>query len=140
MDPKGRRSELQERPRRKLRPPAARTIRRAAAASIALRLAFGAVAAGHVPTFGTDAAPLFARWCVACHGPRQAHGGLRLDSYVGVLRGGDAGPAITPRAPDDSLLIAKIERRHAPAMPPKRRLPPQDVARLRAWIAAGAPR
>jgi len=90
-------------------------------------------------SFARDVAPVFDRWCVSCHGAREAHAALRLDSLGGVMRGGDAGPVLIPGNPDESLLAAKIERRHRPSMPPRRRMPAPAVALIRAWIAAGAP-
>jgi mono/diheme cytochrome c family protein len=92
------------------------------------------------PSFGGDVAPLLDRWCSSCHGPRHHHGGLRLDSYEAVLGGGDSGPAVIAGDAAGSLLVAKIERRDRPAMPPKRRLPQPAIAAIRAWIAAGAAR
>jgi hypothetical protein len=85
-----------------------------------------------------DVAPLLTRRCVPCHGSDEAEGGLRLDSIEGLMRGGDAGPAVIPKDPDASLLVAKIERRHRPSMPPRRKLPASAIALIRAWIAAGA--
>jgi hypothetical protein len=90
-------------------------------------------------SFARDVAPIFDRWCVSCHGGREAHAALRLDSLDGVMRGGDAGPAVIAGNPDDSLLAAKIEHRHRPSMPPRRRIPAPAIALIRAWIAAGAP-
>jgi len=92
-----------------------------------------------IPSFARDVAPVLDRWCVRCHGRTEPQGGLRLDSYLLLMRGGDTAPAVTPGNPADSLLVAKIERRDRPAMPPRRSLPAPLVARLRAWIAAGAP-
>jgi hypothetical protein len=91
------------------------------------------------PTFTRDVAPLLATWCVSCHGPRHHHENLRLDDYAALLRGSDSGPVIEPGRAARSLLIAKIERRDRPPMPPRRRLPRAAIARLRAWIDAGAP-
>jgi cytochrome c len=90
------------------------------------------------PSFARDVAPVLARWCTACHGPRHPQGGLRLDSYAAALGGGDSGPSVVAGDPDESLLVAKIERRDRPAMPPRRTLPKTAAATLRAWIAAGA--
>ncbi|HLK93394.1 MAG TPA: c-type cytochrome domain-containing protein [Polyangia bacterium] len=96
--------------------------------------------APHPLTYAEDVAPLLDRWCVPCHSGPEADGGLWLDSLDGVLRGGDSGPVVVPSAPAASLLVAKIERRHRPSMPPRRRLPAAQIAILRGWIAAGAPR
>jgi hypothetical protein len=90
------------------------------------------------PSFARDVAPIVGRWCTSCHGPRHQQGGLRLDSYAAALGGGDSGPAVIAGDPDSSLIVAKVERRDRPAMPPRRKLAPPAVAVIRAWIAAGA--
>jgi hypothetical protein len=90
------------------------------------------------PSFSDEVAPVLERWCVRCHGAREQQGGLRLDDYAALIRGGDSGPAVVPGHPEASLLVAKIERRDRPPMPPRRHLPRASVALLRAWIAAGA--
>jgi mono/diheme cytochrome c family protein len=90
------------------------------------------------PSFARDIAPTFARWCVGCHGPREQQASLRLDSYEAVLAGGDSGPPVLAGDPAASLLVAKIERRDRPAMPPRKRLPKAAVTAIRAWIGAGA--
>ncbi len=89
-------------------------------------------------SFARDVAPILEHWCVACHGAREAHAELRLDSLAAVMRGGDTGPVVVPGNPADSLLLAKIEHRHRPTMPPRRRMPAPAIALIRAWIAAGA--
>ena len=136
MDPKGAGSELQE-------------SRGAAPLLLGLTLislsALGpdATAAGAPPAepvgYAHDVAPLLRRWCVNCHAGASPHGGLWLDSYAGLMRGGDTGPVVIPGDVEGSLLLAKVERRHRPAMPPRRKLPPAAVRLIRAWIAAGAP-
>ena len=141
MDPKGAGSELQE------SGPGAPLLRRLLSSAVGpvtvaltLLAAAGAPAAeAPRPSFARDVAPVFDRWCVGCHGPAQAHAGLRLDSYTGLMRGGEEGPPVVPGDPRSSFLMAKIERRHRPPMPPRRPLPAAAVARVRAWIAAGAP-
>jgi mono/diheme cytochrome c family protein len=89
-------------------------------------------------TFEATVAAVFHRHCVRCHGPREQSGGLRLDTYENVLRGGEEGPAIIPGDPNASLLFQKIERRDDPPMPPKKALPAREVAKIRAWLQAGA--
>ena len=101
-----------------------------------------ALAAGIVPappTFARDVAPVLDRWCVRCHGPRAQGGGLRLDGYTALMRGGDSGPPVIAGDAAGSLLVAKVERRDRPPMPPRASLPRPLVSRLRAWIDAGAP-
>lgn len=126
---------------------AAPLLPRLSAALALAGLAFGpgrpAGAAGDSPAeppgYARDVGPLLDRSCVPCHAGREPDGGLRLDSYAGLMRGGDTGPVVIPRDPDGSLLVAKIERRHRPAMPPRRKLPAGTIRLIRAWIAAGAP-
>ena len=89
------------------------------------------------PGYDRDIRPLLSRHCENCHGEREQHGGLRLDSYNSVIRGGDSGPVVVAGAPDASLLVAKVEHRDRPFMPPRKRLPKAVIARLRAWIATG---
>jgi mono/diheme cytochrome c family protein len=90
------------------------------------------------PSFGQDVAPILNRWCVSCHGEREAQSGLRLDSYDAALKGGDDGPVIVPGDPGASQLLAQIERRTRPPMPPKKHLPRAPAAVIRTWITSGA--
>ncbi len=127
-----------------------RSLLAALCSGAALAFAPAAFAAGAVPSptprfrplasssFARDVAPIFARWCEGCHGARKAHRNLRLDSYEGILRGGDSGPAVVAGDPDSSPLLARIDRRERPAMPPRKRLPRPGVHVVRAWILAGA--
>lgn len=90
------------------------------------------------PSFARDVAPILNRWCVSCHGPEEDQGGLRLDSYEATLKGGDDGPVLVAGDPKNSQLVAQIERRVRPPMPPKKRLPRDPTATIRAWILSGA--
>ena len=112
-----------------------------AAASSGAALGPGVVAGAQPPPppgFARDVAPILDRWCVSCHGEKEAEGGLRLDSYEAALKGGDDGPVIAPGDPGNSQLLAQIERRARPPMPPKKRLPRDPIATIRAWIVSGA--
>ncbi len=54
--------------------------------------------------FARDIAPIFAKHCLACHGPEKQQGGLRLDIRDDALAGGDSGRAIEPKSGTASLL------------------------------------
>ena len=91
-----------------------------------------------------DVLPIFQVRCVTCHGKREQRGGLDLRTVASRLKGGKSGPAIIPGDPDNSLIIRRIVSGEMP--PAKEQLersvrPPteNEVARLKAWIAAGAP-
>ena len=90
------------------------------------------------PGFAKDVAPIFDKWCVSCHGEKEAEGGLRLDSYEALLKGSDDGPVIVPGDPEQSQLLGQMERRIRPVMPPKKRLSRDVVSVIRAWIVSGA--
>ena len=89
--------------------------------------------------FERDIQPLLAR-CVQCHGPGKG-AGLRLDGRAAALAELDSGAhAIVPGKPEESELLRRIADASAEGrMPPKgEMLPAAAVAKLRAWIAAGA--
>src|SRR4029079_7325868 len=73
-------------------------------------------------------------------GPTKASGGLRLDSREALFKGGNSGRVIVPGDVEQSLLAKAIKHDEYELlqMPPKKALPPQVVADLHAWIAAGA--
>jgi len=90
------------------------------------------------PRFDDGVAAVFRRRCVRCHGAEDPGADLRLDSYDGVMRGGEQGPSVIGGDTTNSLLYQKVTRRSRPAMPPKSRLSPQDLEIIRAWIDGGA--
>jgi WD40 repeat protein/mono/diheme cytochrome c family protein len=88
---------------------------------------------------------IFQRECVECHASQDPEGGLVMESYADLMKGGKAGPAITPGNASDSLLVKFLEGRSDRKgknqfMPPGKRehLPPKEIALIRAWIDAGA--
>jgi mono/diheme cytochrome c family protein len=88
-----------------------------------------------------DARSLLGQRCVACHGPSQQQGGLRLDRKADALKGGHSGAVIRPGKSADSLLL-----RYVAGLDPKIVMPPSgerlsaaQVSLLRTWINQGAP-
>ena len=75
--------------------------------------------------------------CYSCHAESQS-GGLRLDSYSSILKGGGRGRVIVPGDPDTSILINAIRREGKLKMPPRHALEASEVADLVAWVKAGA--
>jgi cytochrome c553/mono/diheme cytochrome c family protein len=113
----------------------------------ALPLAALGTAAPEVAGSSLDAADFFERevrpvlvdHCQACHGAKEAKGGLRLLERVDALKGGERGPALVPGKPEASLLIRALEHTGPVRMPPAGKLPGAQIARLRQWVAMGAP-
>lgn len=82
--------------------------------------------------------PLLAEKCFSCH-TQTKMGGLEMSSREALLRGGQSGPALEPRAPDRSLLIRAVsytdERLR---MPPTGQLPAEQIKILTKWVEDGA--
>ena len=86
--------------------------------------------------------PIFDANCVSCHGESKTSGGLRLDSYDQLMRGGKDGAAIVPGNPDQSLLLNRVTlpASHKNFMPAEGKPPlrAEEIAWIRAWIQQGA--
>ena len=91
--------------------------------------------------FEKQVRPILVARCLECHSGKSAkiQGGLRLDSRAAALQGGDTGPAVVPGKPKESLLIDAINYGELYQMPPKGKLPADEVAVLTKWIEHGAP-
>jgi len=85
--------------------------------------------------------PLLREKCFACHGGLEQKARLRLDTAALMKKGGKRGPAILPGNPDKSLLIERVTAKYeTERMPPEGPpLSPGQIAKLKAWIAQGAP-
>ena len=86
--------------------------------------------------------PLLDSHCVSCHGADKVQGGLRLDTYEGLLRGGKSGLAVVPNQPEKSMMLTRVTLpptdKHF--MPAEGRTPlsPSEIAFIRAWVQQGA--
>ncbi len=95
--------------------------------------------------FETKIRPLLANNCFACHSQKaksngKLKAGLFLDSYNGLINGGDSGSIISPGKPDQSRIVeAVLYKNEDMAMPPKGKLPEDQIELMRQWIEMGAP-
>lgn len=87
--------------------------------------------------------PLIDKYCVSCHGPDKAKGGLKMHTVADLVKGGDSGTIIEPSGAKESLLGKRLalpleDEDH---MPPegKPQLTPDQLAILNWWLDAGAP-
>jgi uncharacterized membrane protein/mono/diheme cytochrome c family protein len=105
-------------------------------------LAPSAVAAHPDSFFARHIYPVLDTKCVACHGTNKEQGGLRLDSYESLMAGGKDGAVIAPRNPDGSVLLKKVTLPPSDPhfMPAEGRTPltPDEIAKIHAWVLAGA--
>jgi uncharacterized membrane protein/mono/diheme cytochrome c family protein len=86
--------------------------------------------------------PILDANCVACHGEAKTKGGLRMDSYELLMKGGHDGPVIVAGQPEKSLLLQRITLPpdHKQFMPAEGKPPlrAEEIAWIRAWIQQGA--
>ena len=93
-----------------------------------------------VPDFERDVSPILTTRCVSCHGPDEQESFLRLDTYAELRKGGLSGEVIVPGNGSGSLIVQHVTGALQPRMPDgKPPLPSDEIARLTAWIDAGAP-
>ncbi len=94
--------------------------------------------------FADAVGPILRDRCASCHGPAKGNGGLRLDSWELLSKGGKHGPVIKPGDLAASPLVLRIDlpsdaKEH---MPPrgKPQLSDDELTVLEWWVGAGAPR
>jgi uncharacterized membrane protein/mono/diheme cytochrome c family protein len=86
--------------------------------------------------------PIFDSNCATCHGAAKSNGGLRLDSFDAVMKGGKDGAVIIAGDPEKSLLLQRVTlpTDHKQFMPAEGRPPlrPEEITWIKAWIQQGA--
>jgi hypothetical protein len=89
-------------------------------------------------SFVAQVAPIFVQHCLDCHG-KDAKGGLRLDTFVGMERGGKSGPLLIIGEAENSLLIARLTAPGAARMPKGGEpLSEMECMTIAEWITRGA--
>ena len=86
--------------------------------------------------------PILDENCVACHSAAKMKGGLRVDTYQMLMKGGKDGPVIVPGESGKSMLIERITLppSHKQFMPAEGKPPlkPEEIAWIKAWVEQGA--
>lgn len=113
-------------------------MQRALPTCLMLLIASSPLAAADPLTFEHHVRPILKAYCLDCHGGgEKPAGGLDLRLKRFALAGGKNGPALVAKDPANSLLL---ERMKAGEMPPgEKKVPPEQIAMIEKWIAAGAP-
>lgn len=92
-------------------------------------------------SFATQIAPILLEHCSGCHiDAPQVRGGLRMDTFALLMRGGADGPIVQAGDPDSSSLVRRLRGEDEPRMPAGR--PPlsdQQIALIAQWIEEQAP-
>lgn len=89
--------------------------------------------------------PILRANCQACHNAQKSEGGLNLESFALLSKGGDSGSSIAVGKSAESELMKRILATDDSAMPPSnnsvgaKRLTAEETALVAAWIDAGAP-
>jgi hypothetical protein len=98
----------------------------------------------HAEAFAHVVQPIFQDRCVSCHGAAKTNGGLRLDSWDFLVKGGKHGPVFKSGDLAKSDLVRRIGlptdvKEHMPTKG-KPQLVDDDLTLLEWWVGAGAPR
>ncbi|HUG20591.1 MAG TPA: c-type cytochrome domain-containing protein [Planctomycetaceae bacterium] len=96
----------------------------------------GMIAHGKLISFAEKVAPIFAERCLACHNARTAKGRYNMESFSGIVKGGESGAALEIGDADASTLFAMVEDGSMPqdADP----LTAEQLADIKKWINTGA--
>ena len=92
--------------------------------------------------FESKIRPVLVKHCYECHSTEsgKTRGGLKVDSWEALERGGDSGPAVVAKSLNESELYqALLYHDDGVQMPPKGKLPQATIDDFRQWILMGAP-
>ncbi len=92
-------------------------------------------------SFSRNILPIFSVNCAisGCHDDSSAAGGLRLNSYDTVMRGGRNGSVIHPYDASTSTLVKRLKGTETPRMPMDRAtLSTNDQGLIQNWVNGGA--
>lgn len=113
-----------------------------ALASLALLVALpcGAARAADEIDYDRDVLPILQTYCISCHAADDPQGGLVMEAFQPLLRGGDSGAVLTPGAASSSRLWLMAAGKLEPVMPPDGAKGPSadELETLAAWIDQGA--
>lgn len=91
-------------------------------------------------SFTKQVAPLINDKCVGCHGESAQSGGLRLDTFANWKKGSKTGPLLTPRSPQQSLILYRLAPPDVNLRMPKddAGLTKEQISLIAKWVAEGA--
>lgn len=92
-------------------------------------------------SFRAEIAPLLINNCLACHGPKKAEGGYRVDSYERLLSEGDSGSAgVTGKNIEESELFRRLVSEDKDERMPLESEPltAEQIDLVKRWIVEGA--
>jgi mono/diheme cytochrome c family protein len=109
---------------------------------LAICLLFGVSAFAQAPAdvefFDKEVRPLLRTNCQGCHSVNGLNSGLALDSKEAILKGGNRGPAAAS-GDAASLILQAVRHEGGLKMPPGKKLPAEQIAKLEEWVKRGLP-
>lgn len=89
--------------------------------------------------FSRDIAPILVGNCIECHNPDRRRGKFDLTTFEKLMTGTNDHKVIVPGKPEESHLVLHLKGDEDPKMPPgNRELAMEAVAKIEAWVKAGA--
>jgi len=93
---------------------------------------------GETVSFSRDIAPWFTNLCLNCHNARRRSGGLSLESFFDLMKGGDSGEVILPGDMENSRLFRLVGGKELPRMPQgQARITRKNYEDLVQWFKEG---
>ena len=115
---------------------AARLVTAAPAADVAKVPAFKA---DEVKFFEEKVRPVLVESCIKCHGGEKTKGELKLNTREGFIAGGETGPSVVLDHVEKSLLLDAVNYKGDVEMPPKQKLPQEQIDAMAQWVKMGMP-
>ncbi len=88
--------------------------------------------------FEHEVLPILETHCFSCHAEEEAKGEFQLDTRSRLIRGGEAGAVVDFEDPEFSTLLEAV-RYEGYEMPPRGKLPDEQIAIIERWVAMGVP-
>ena len=103
-----------------------------------------AAPAADTVSYKEDVLPIFQKRCARCHGAENEEGevvaevSLIVINYERLMMGSEFGPVVTAGDPVDSWLLEMITEGDMPPEGEGDKVPEEEIAVIRQWIAEGA--
>lgn len=89
--------------------------------------------------FEKEVAPILVARCLGCHGEDQQRGGLQMNTFAGIVKGGANGRLVVPGNPNASLIVQRLNATGNQRMPRGgNALSADEIKKISAWISQGA--
>ncbi|WP_197441283.1 c-type cytochrome domain-containing protein [Thalassoglobus neptunius] len=89
-------------------------------------------------SFTQDMAPWMANLCLNCHNSRNKSGGLSVETFFDLMKGGDSGEVIIPGDMENSRFFRLVGGLELPRMPQGQgRITRQNYEDMKKWFAEG---